>query len=144
MPRLGLKGLRGITLFQQFSLLSFIWMVITTLVGGYLVATLVTQAALQRELETVSHFVGAQVMQHRLPEVLEGPDYGQRAARLAAAFATLRETAGVVRVKVFDPARLESRPPTFKAMKFKGTEFDGMMYSVQVAPEDCTGCTLCM
>lgn len=35
-------------------------MVITTLVGGFLVATLVTNAALRRVLETAAGFLGAQ------------------------------------------------------------------------------------
>jgi pyruvate-ferredoxin/flavodoxin oxidoreductase len=48
-----------------------------------------------------------------------------------------------IRVKVFPPQLLEKQPPTFKSVKFKGKEFDGMMYTVQVAPEDCTGCSLC-
>jgi pyruvate-ferredoxin/flavodoxin oxidoreductase len=29
-------------------------------------------------------------------------------------------------------------------MDYKGTEYAGMKYTVQVAPEDCTGCTLCV
>jgi pyruvate-ferredoxin/flavodoxin oxidoreductase len=29
-------------------------------------------------------------------------------------------------------------------MDYKGSEFDGMKYTVQVAPEDCTGCELCV
>jgi pyruvate-ferredoxin/flavodoxin oxidoreductase len=49
-----------------------------------------------------------------------------------------------IRVKVYDPARLEQAPPTFKHMKYKGKEFDGMAYTIQVAPEDCTGCSLCV
>jgi pyruvate-ferredoxin/flavodoxin oxidoreductase len=49
-----------------------------------------------------------------------------------------------VRVKVYDPARLEGAPPTFKSVDYKGAEFRGMKYTVQVAPEDCTGCTLCV
>jgi pyruvate-ferredoxin/flavodoxin oxidoreductase len=49
-----------------------------------------------------------------------------------------------IRVKVYDPSELERRPPTFKSMTYKGTEFRGSGYTVQVAPEDCTGCTLCV
>jgi pyruvate-ferredoxin/flavodoxin oxidoreductase len=29
-------------------------------------------------------------------------------------------------------------------MTYKGAEFKGDAYTVQVAPEDCTGCTLCV
>jgi pyruvate-ferredoxin/flavodoxin oxidoreductase len=49
-----------------------------------------------------------------------------------------------IRVKVFDPQYLKDAPPTFKAMDYKGVEYKGMKYSVQVAPEDCTGCGLCV
>ncbi len=49
-----------------------------------------------------------------------------------------------IRTKVFDSALLASAPPTFKSMDYKGPEYKGMKYSVQVAPEDCTGCNLCV
>lgn len=49
-----------------------------------------------------------------------------------------------IRVKVYDPKFLADAPPTFKSMDYKGKEFPGMKYTVQVAPEDCTGCTLCV
>ena len=49
-----------------------------------------------------------------------------------------------IRVKVFDPKYLKDAPPTFKSMDYKGTEYKGMKYTVQVAPEDCTGCGLCV
>jgi pyruvate-ferredoxin/flavodoxin oxidoreductase len=51
-----------------------------------------------------------------------------------------------IRVKVFDEKLLNNgTPPTFKHMKFKGKEFgEGLAYALQVAPEDCTGCGLCV
>jgi pyruvate-ferredoxin/flavodoxin oxidoreductase len=49
-----------------------------------------------------------------------------------------------IRVKVYDPKYIVSAPPTFKAMDYKGLEYKGMKYTVQVAPEDCTGCELCV
>ncbi len=49
-----------------------------------------------------------------------------------------------IRVKVYDPAHLGKAPATFKSMDYKGVEYKGMKYTVQVAPEDCTGCTLCV
>jgi pyruvate-ferredoxin/flavodoxin oxidoreductase len=48
-----------------------------------------------------------------------------------------------IRVKVYDPAALGKAPATFKSVDFKGPEYKGQKYTVQVAPEDCTGCTLC-
>ncbi|MGB8213174.1 MAG: pyruvate:ferredoxin (flavodoxin) oxidoreductase [Anaerolineales bacterium] len=50
----------------------------------------------------------------------------------------------VIRHKVFDKKFLEKAPATFKYMDSKFKEFPGMAYSVQVAPEDCTGCALCI
>src|SRR5512140_3776706 len=49
-----------------------------------------------------------------------------------------------IRVKVYPAAALEGAPATFKSIEFKGTYCQGDSYSVQVAPEDCTGCTLCV
>jgi pyruvate-ferredoxin/flavodoxin oxidoreductase len=48
-----------------------------------------------------------------------------------------------IRAKVYDPAALAKAPATFKSMDFKGNEWKGQKYTIQVAPEDCTGCTLC-
>jgi len=50
----------------------------------------------------------------------------------------------VIRHKVFDKKFLEKAPATFKTMDSKFKEFPGMAYTVQVAPEDCTGCALCI
>jgi pyruvate-ferredoxin/flavodoxin oxidoreductase len=50
----------------------------------------------------------------------------------------------VIRHKVYDPALLASAPPTFKSLDSKFKEFPGLKYTVQVAPEDCTGCALCI
>jgi pyruvate-ferredoxin/flavodoxin oxidoreductase len=49
-----------------------------------------------------------------------------------------------IRTKVTAPALLEKKPATFKSTKYKGKEFDGQEYIIQVAPEDCTGCKLCV
>jgi len=49
-----------------------------------------------------------------------------------------------IRAKVYDPAALAAAPPSFKSMDFKGNEFKGQKYTIQVAPEDCTGCNLCV
>ena len=50
----------------------------------------------------------------------------------------------VIRHKVYDPALLASAPPTFKSLEAKFKEFPGTQYTVQIAPEDCTGCALCV
>ncbi|MCD6424036.1 MAG: pyruvate:ferredoxin (flavodoxin) oxidoreductase, partial [Anaerolineales bacterium] len=49
-----------------------------------------------------------------------------------------------IRPKVYEPALLDTAPETFKSVDAKGREFEGLSYSIQVAPEDCTGCTLCV
>jgi pyruvate-ferredoxin/flavodoxin oxidoreductase len=48
-----------------------------------------------------------------------------------------------IRAKVFAPERLASAPVGFSAVDFKSAEFAGTKYTIQVAPEDCTGCGLC-
>ena len=49
-----------------------------------------------------------------------------------------------IRAKVVDAKLLEKKPATFKSTKFKGKEYGDVMYALQSAPEDCTGCTLCV
>jgi pyruvate-ferredoxin/flavodoxin oxidoreductase len=49
-----------------------------------------------------------------------------------------------IRQKVVDPAELENAPATFKSADSKGKDFPGTKFLLQVAPEDCTGCGLCV
>ena len=49
-----------------------------------------------------------------------------------------------IRVKAYDPAVLSKAPATFKSVDAKGKEYAGKKFTVQVAPEDCTGCGLCV
>ena len=49
-----------------------------------------------------------------------------------------------IRIKVFDGKVLAGAPSTFKSTDYRGSEYKGMKYSIQVAPEDCTGCGLCV
>jgi len=49
-----------------------------------------------------------------------------------------------IRANLYEPARLEEAPPTFKFVDAKGVEYAGFKYTIQVAPEDCTGCGLCV
>ena len=53
----------------------------------------------------------------------------------------------VIRHRVYDEKLLANAPETFKHIPSKFKEFPtgaGYAYTVQVAPEDCTGCTLCV
>ena len=50
----------------------------------------------------------------------------------------------VIRQKIYDPVLLADAPATFKSLDAKYKEFPGTKYTIQVSPEDCTGCTLCI
>ena len=49
-----------------------------------------------------------------------------------------------IRLKVYDPSELEGAPDTFQSKPWKGRDFAGMNTTIQVAPEDCTGCGVCV
>jgi pyruvate-ferredoxin/flavodoxin oxidoreductase len=50
-----------------------------------------------------------------------------------------------IRAKVFDEKELKNAPESFKATKYRAKDYgEGMMYSLQVAVEDCTGCGICV
>jgi pyruvate-ferredoxin/flavodoxin oxidoreductase len=50
-----------------------------------------------------------------------------------------------IRIKAYDMKLTEKAPKTFKWMTTKGSEFvEGMAYTIQIAPEDCTGCGVCV
>ncbi len=52
-----------------------------------------------------------------------------------------------IRMTVFSPEEMKRAPAGFKAVPWArkdGGPLDGMMYSLQVAPDDCTGCGICV
>jgi pyruvate-ferredoxin/flavodoxin oxidoreductase len=49
-----------------------------------------------------------------------------------------------IRAKVYDGDALTGAPETFKSTAYRGNEYKGKSYTIQVAPEDCTGCNLCV
>lgn len=49
-----------------------------------------------------------------------------------------------IRMKYYDAKNLDKAPATFKSADAKGKDFEGKKFTIQVAPEDCTGCSLCM
>jgi pyruvate-ferredoxin/flavodoxin oxidoreductase len=53
---------------------------------------------------------------------------------------------GVIRTTVFDGALLSEAPATFKTMepRDKTWKEEGLKYSIQVSPDDCTGCSVCV
>jgi len=49
-----------------------------------------------------------------------------------------------IRVKAYPTEYVETAPEGYKSIDAKGKDFKGLKYSVQVAPEDCTGCGACV
>ncbi|MGA3267726.1 MAG: pyruvate:ferredoxin (flavodoxin) oxidoreductase [Verrucomicrobiota bacterium] len=49
-----------------------------------------------------------------------------------------------IRAKVYAPAALANAPATFKSTDSRNPEFKGWKFTLQVAAEDCTGCSLCV
>ena len=45
-----------------------------------------------------------------------------------------------IRAKVYEEGALANRPSTFKTIAYRGKEYKDRQYTIQVAPEDCTGC----
>jgi pyruvate-ferredoxin/flavodoxin oxidoreductase len=50
----------------------------------------------------------------------------------------------VIRIKVYDSKELAGAPATFKSTEARDKEWQGLKYTIQVAPEDCTGCGICV
>ena len=49
-----------------------------------------------------------------------------------------------IRAKIYDKSTLEGMPSTFKSVPARWKDYKEMGYTLQVAPEDCTGCGLCI
>ena len=49
-----------------------------------------------------------------------------------------------IRAQVYNADKLEAAPEGFLSMPARWREFSSYRYTLQVAPEDCTGCTLCV
>ena len=49
-----------------------------------------------------------------------------------------------IRPKVYEEEHLSAAPATFKSVAYKARDFKGMQFTIQIAPEDCTGCGLCI
>ncbi|MGA7920195.1 MAG: pyruvate:ferredoxin (flavodoxin) oxidoreductase [Candidatus Acidiferrales bacterium] len=50
----------------------------------------------------------------------------------------------VIRAKVYDTSLLANAPVTFKSAKPRWRDFEALRYTLQVSPEDCTGCRMCV
>ncbi len=51
---------------------------------------------------------------------------------------------GVIRMKVASEEELKNAPATLKTAEYKGKEFAGKKFMLQISPEDCTGCGVCV
>jgi pyruvate-ferredoxin/flavodoxin oxidoreductase len=49
-----------------------------------------------------------------------------------------------IQIKVFEEEHLEGVPESFLSKPFKDRDLKGMHLTVQVAPDDCTGCSVCV
>jgi len=50
----------------------------------------------------------------------------------------------VIREKIYDPSSLQNAPKNWLSAKARWKEFPEMKYTLAIAPEDCTGCGLCI
>ncbi|MFN6526251.1 pyruvate:ferredoxin (flavodoxin) oxidoreductase [Nostoc sp. ChiSLP03a] len=49
-----------------------------------------------------------------------------------------------IRAKAYQADELVNAPETFKSIRAKDKDFANQKFTIQVAPEDCTGCTICV
>src|ERR1051326_3066752 len=49
-----------------------------------------------------------------------------------------------IRIKAYDEAIRSTAPSTFKTLQPIHKDWKGLGYTIQVAPEDCTGCAICV
>jgi len=49
-----------------------------------------------------------------------------------------------IRIKAYDPADLAGAPEAFRSKEASGRDLEGKLLTVQVAPDDCTGCGVCV
>ncbi len=49
-----------------------------------------------------------------------------------------------IRIKIFDESQLDGSPEAFQSKDYKARGLDGHKLTVQVAPQDCTGCGVCV
>ena len=49
-----------------------------------------------------------------------------------------------IRMKVYEPSALAGAPAGFKSKEWKAKDLPGMLMTIQVSPDDCTGCRICI
>ena len=50
----------------------------------------------------------------------------------------------VIRMKIASAEELKNAPAGIKSAEYKGKEFAGKQFILQISPEDCTGCAVCV
>ncbi len=51
---------------------------------------------------------------------------------------------GVIRIKAYEAKHLQEAPKTFLSCQVRDKGLEELKYTIQVAPEDCTGCAICV
>ena len=51
---------------------------------------------------------------------------------------------GTIRLKAAQPSDLAAAPASFETVDMKGKDFADMKFRLQIAPDDCTGCGMCV
>ncbi len=49
-----------------------------------------------------------------------------------------------IRQRIYPESALEGAPATFESMKYTGKDYPNMLFTIQIAPDDCTGCGVCV
>jgi len=49
-----------------------------------------------------------------------------------------------IRMKVYEPAALAGAPAGFRSKEWRAKDLPGMLMTIQVSPDDCTGCRICV
>ena len=49
-----------------------------------------------------------------------------------------------IRMKIFDASALDGAPESFKSRPFRSRDLPDSLMTIQVAPDDCTGCSVCV
>jgi len=50
----------------------------------------------------------------------------------------------VIRIKAYEPELLNDAPAGFKSVDIRDRDLAGLKYTIQVSPDDCTGCAICV
>jgi pyruvate-ferredoxin/flavodoxin oxidoreductase len=96
-----------------------------------------------REVKVPAKATAKRSRRPAVPE--EAPDFIRRVTAMIMTGRGDSLPVSALPLKAYPQASLQGAPASFKAMPWKGSEFGPeTRYTVQVAPEDCTGCAMCV